>query len=57
MMTGLAKSFLLYNRVQPLADFFKSIERISTEDILRVSNEYISPEKLSRLVYLDKITS
>ena len=57
MMTGLAKSFLLYNRVQPLADFFKSIEQISSEDILRVSNQYISPEKLSRLVYLDKLTS
>ena len=56
MMTGLAKSFLLYNRVQPLSDFFKSIEKISSEDILRVSNQYISPEKLSRLVYLDKVT-
>jgi predicted Zn-dependent peptidase len=56
MMTGLAKSFLLYNKVQPLSDFFKSIEKMSSEDILRVSNQYISPEKLSRLVYLDKIT-
>jgi len=56
MMTGLAKSFLLYNKVQPLSDFFKSIEKISSEDILRVSNQYISPEKLSRLVYLDKVT-
>ena len=56
MMTGLAKSFLLYNKVQPLSDFFKSIEKISSEDILRVSNLYISPEKLSRLVYLDKVT-
>ena len=56
MMTGLAKSFLLYNRVQPLADFFTSIEKITSEDILRVSNQFISPEKLSRLVYLDKLT-
>ncbi|PCJ81082.1 MAG: peptidase M16 [Bacteroidetes bacterium] len=54
MMTGLAKSFLLYNKVQPLSTFFKSIEDISTEDILRVSNQYISPKLLSRLVYLDK---
>jgi predicted Zn-dependent peptidase len=55
MMTGLAKSFLLYNKVQPLSTFFKSIEDISSEDILRVSNKYISPELLSRLVYLDKL--
>jgi predicted Zn-dependent peptidase len=54
MMTGLAKSFLLYNRVQPLDDFFKSIEKISSNDLLRVANQFIKPDLLSRLVYLDK---
>jgi predicted Zn-dependent peptidase len=54
MMTGLAKSFLLYNKVQPLDDFFKSIEKISSEDLLRVANKYVNPDLLSRLVYLDK---
>jgi predicted Zn-dependent peptidase len=54
MMTGLAKSFLLYNRVQPLDDFFKSIEKISSDDLLRVANQFIKPDLLSRLVYLDK---
>jgi|TARA_B110000116_G_scaffold199684_1_gene174489 predicted Zn-dependent peptidase len=54
MMSGLAKSYLLYNKVQPLADFFKAIESITSEDILRVSNEFISPEKMSHLVYLDR---
>jgi predicted Zn-dependent peptidase len=44
----------LYNKVQPLADFFKAIESITSEDILRVSNEFISPEKMSHLVYLDR---
>ena len=52
MMSGLAKSFLLYNKVEPLADFLKSIESITSEDILRVSNEYINPKELSHLVYL-----
>jgi len=54
MMTGLAKSFLLYNKVQPLDDFFKSIEKISSNDLLRVANQFIKPDLLSRLVYLDK---
>ena len=54
MMTGLAKSFLLYNKVQPLDDFFKSIEQISSDDLLRVANQFIKPDLLSRLVYLDK---
>ena len=54
MMTGLAKSFLLYNKVQPLNEFFKSIEKISADDLLRVANQFIKPDLLSRLVYLDK---
>lgn len=54
MMTGLAKSFLLYNKVQPLDEFFKSIEKISSNDLLRVANQFIKPDLLSRLVYLDK---
>ena len=54
MMTGLAKSFLLYNKVQPLADFLKSIENITAEDLMRVANQFVKPELLSRLVYLDK---
>ena len=54
MMTGLAKSFLLYNKVQPLDEFFKSIEKISSDDLLRVANQFIKPDLLSRLVYLDK---
>lgn len=54
MMTGLAKSFLLYNKVQPLEDFLKSIEKISSEDLLRVSNQFIKPDLLSKLVYLNK---
>ena len=44
MMSGLAKSYLLYNRVEPLSEFFKAIEEITTEDILRVSNEFIHPK-------------
>jgi predicted Zn-dependent peptidase len=52
MMSGLAKSYLLYNRVEPLADFFKSIEAITAEDILRVSNEFVAPKGMSHLVYL-----
>jgi predicted Zn-dependent peptidase len=54
MMTGLAKSFLLYNKVQPLEDFLQSIEKISSEDLLRVSNQFIQPDLLSKLVYLNK---
>ena len=52
MMSGLAKSFLLYNKVEPLDNFFKAIEGITAEDIQRVSCEFIEPSLLSHLVYL-----
>ena len=52
MMSGLAKSYLLYNRVEPLAEFFKAIEATTSEDILRVSNEFIYLNNQSHLVYL-----
>ena len=52
MMSGLAKSYLLYNKVEPLTEFFSAIEEITAEDILRVSNEFIHPKGQSHLVYL-----
>lgn len=52
MMTGLAKSYLLYNKVEPLEKFFSAIEAITPEDVLRVSNEFLDPSLMSHLVYL-----
>lgn len=52
MMTGLAKSYLLYNKVESLEKFFSAIEAITPEDILRVSNEFLDPSLMSHLVYL-----
>ena len=52
IMSGLAKSYLLYNRVELLTEFFKAIEATTSEDILRVSNEFIHPNNQSHLVYL-----
>ena len=52
MMSGLAKTYLLYNKVEPLENFFNAIESITAEDIQRVACEYIDPSLLSHLVYL-----
>lgn len=52
MMSGLAKTYLLYNKVEPLEKFFQAIEAITVEDLQRVACEYIDPDKLSHLVYL-----
>ena len=52
MMTGLAKSCLFYNKVEPLAEFLKSIEAITAEDLQRVAQEFLHPKVMSHLVYL-----
>ncbi len=54
MMTGLGKSFMLYDRVESLESVFASVEAIAAEDVLRLANEVLAPEGLSHLVYLDR---
>tara|TARA_B100000768_G_C11240199_1_gene359162 strand:+ start:278 stop:1426 length:1149 start_codon:yes stop_codon:yes gene_type:complete len=54
MMTGLGKSFMLYDRVESLESVFASVEAITAEDVLRLANEVLAPEGLSHLVYLDR---
>ena len=52
MMTGLAKSYLFYNKVEPLSEFLKSIEDINADDLQRVAQKFIHPKVMSHLVYL-----
>ena len=54
IMTGLGKSYLLYDRVESLESVFASIDAISADDVLRLANEVLVPEKLSHLVYLSR---
>ncbi len=51
LMLTIGKSYLLYDRVDPLRLVFDKIESISAEDLLEVANEVLNPEQMSRLVY------
>ena len=51
LMLTIAKSYLLYNKVDPLRVVFEKIEAISAEDLLEVANEILDQSKMSRLVY------
>jgi len=51
MFLGLGKSFLHYNRYEPLPDVFKKIENITADQILETANNILHPEKLFRLIY------
>lgn len=52
IMLGMAKSILLYDRIEALEDILKSVDAISSADILEVANELWAPERLSSLTYL-----
>ena len=51
LMLAIGKSFLLYNKVDPLRVIFRKIEEIKVEQILEVANTVLDENQLSRLVY------
>lgn len=52
-MLALGKSYLLYDRVDPLDEVIKSIENLKASQILDVANEVFDPKTLSELTYLN----
>lgn len=51
LFLGLGKSFLHFNRYEPLPDVFLKIENITAEQILETANEILHPENTFRLIY------
>jgi predicted Zn-dependent peptidase len=51
-MTGLGKSYLLYDRVEPMEEVFRALDAITADDVLRVANTWFDPDGWSHLVYL-----
>ena len=48
---SLAKSYLHYHRHEPTAELCRRIEAVTADDLLTVAHEWLSPERLSMLVY------
>ena len=51
VLSGLAKTFLMYNRVETLESLVKAIEGLTALDLLEVSNEWLKEDALSSLTY------
>ena len=51
LMLTIGKSYLFYNRVDPMKIVFEKIEAITSEQIIEVANEILDPACMSRLVY------
>lgn len=51
IMFNLGKSLLLFDKIDSLADVFKSIEKIDAKQVWDVANEVFDPKKMSSLTY------
>ncbi len=51
LMLAIGKSYMLFNRVDPLRVVFKKIEEITAGQVLEVANQIFDESKLSTLVY------
>ncbi len=51
LMLTIGKSYLLYNKVDPLRIIFQKIEKITADELLEVANVILDEKNLSRLVY------
>ena len=51
LMLAIAKSYLIYNKVDPLRVIFQKIEAVTAEDLLEVANIVLDENQMSRLIY------
>lgn len=51
LMITLAKSYLLYNKVESLIELYKKIEKISATDLIGIANEVLDQDKITTLIY------
>jgi predicted Zn-dependent peptidase len=52
VMMGLAKSVLLFDKIDSLEKIYSDIEKINAETILELANRYMNPKNLSSLTYI-----
>jgi predicted Zn-dependent peptidase len=51
LMLSLGKSVLLFNEVDSVAQMYRNIEGITSADLLRVANLYLSENQMSELTF------
>lgn len=52
VMMGLAKSVLLFDKIDSLEKIYSDIEKINAETILELANRFMNPKNLSSLTYI-----
>ncbi|MGD1846458.1 MAG: M16 family metallopeptidase [Salibacteraceae bacterium] len=54
LMMAMGKSLLTFDRVATLPEIYAEIEAISAEELLRVANEILTPDRMSLLTFVPK---
>ncbi len=52
LMLNIAKSYLVYNKVDSLEQVYQNIDKLTANDLLNIANECFAPDTLSQLIYL-----
>ncbi len=50
LLLSVGKSYLLYNKIDPIEDVYKRINKINADEILDVSNELFHPDNMSSVI-------
>lgn len=51
LMLSLGKSYLVFNKIDPLPEIYEKIDRVTSSDLLETANEIFDPANLSLLIY------
>ncbi|MFA8436286.1 MAG: M16 family metallopeptidase [Marinifilaceae bacterium] len=51
LMLSIGKSYMMYNKVDTLAEVYKKVEAITAEQLMEVANEILNKDKLTTLIY------
>jgi len=51
LMQGLGKSLLLFNQIDTIEEIYSSIDRVTSEELLKIAQTYFRPELISELIF------
>ena len=51
LMLGLGKSLLLFNQIDTIPEIYKSIDKLTAENLLETANMYYDENNISELVF------
>jgi predicted Zn-dependent peptidase len=51
LMQGLGKSMLAFNQIDTIAEIHQEIDKVSSEDILRLAIEFFQKQTVSEIIF------